>query len=361
MKFLFHIELSHDGKQYHVYITSQKYWNKNLALCDGYTVAEEKAITPILTKLGLAEVTECTYESIDPEKTAETMKAELLAEGLLEDDSFSAFLTDDKLPTTPPPTESEAPPLADADHEIQFIGQPNGSQMDMIALLPVIKKLAPKSILLTLDSAAFEQKCPKLDTVSYLFENEENLTKFFTEIRETLKQEGKDLDKIDIYISDNGDVAFDRIGIQQKMETRHAQAIKHANKSFVQGQKAIASLDRKIEAVTEIVATNEHGQIQRFKVHGTYTDSRGRGKIDIDIERDINQDDIKALLDYKNEEFPNEFTLVGVAYDVTPEFFLHFSIGRYCADQLHVSVLQGLINDLIKTRDGINKPVSRIA
>lgn len=124
--------------------------------------------------------------------------------------------------------------------------------------------------------------------------------------------------------------------------------------------KILASSDRKFDVSVKLHAENERSQIKTFEVRGTYTDSKGRGKIDIDIHKDVNQDDLNAVLAWANEQLENldTFTIKGPAYSIDSSFLQSFSIGRFCIDQLHACALDVYINEFQDRRNSIKRPES---
>ena len=124
--------------------------------------------------------------------------------------------------------------------------------------------------------------------------------------------------------------------------------------------KILTKTDRKFDVSVELHAENERSQIKTFQIRGTYTDSKGRGKVDIDIHKDVNQDDLNAVLAWANEQLENldTFTIEGPAYSIDSSFLQCFSIGRFCVDQLHAGALDTYINEFKSLRAGLKRPQS---
>lgn len=357
MKFFFHVEPNpQDATDLHVAIVSKRFWGINKNLSEDYTVAEGKALNPILAKVRLKQIADCVFDAIGVDRTIDQVKAELIAEGLEENQEFSDFVVKGENPATPILAPSHS--VTSGDLQIEFVGDDKTIQLDMLSILPIVKKTWPEAGLFSVNNDTFARKCESWDDTCYLFQDEARLITFLNQMKQTLTNEKKKLD-IDIHVSEDGDVVFDRIGAQEKIKAKQLQSVAQANKELAKIVQTQTKTDRKFNVEVEIVATNEYNHVKRFKMRGTYTDSQGRGKIDIDLNNDLNQDDIKALLDYKNEEGSNfnDFELEGPAYSVKPDWFQTYSIGKFCIDQLHAGALQVMIDQFQELKDQIKKPI----
>jgi hypothetical protein len=135
--------------------------------------------------------------------------------------------------------------------------------------------------------------------------------------------------------------------------------LKMANVSLSRHIDAISTKDdRKINASVSIEAENEKGEKKTFTVRAVYTDSRGRGMVEMDLDKDLNKDDLKLLLDWMNEQTEelNDYTLKGPAYQVDRFFFRQFAISRFCADQLHACVVDTYLDHFDKIKKNIVMP-----
>lgn len=132
--------------------------------------------------------------------------------------------------------------------------------------------------------------------------------------------------------------------------------------------------ETKVEPIsaTEILASvclvgeTEEGKITRFTVRGKYKKRQQAGflsivdVVDINVEKDLNQEDLKKVLDWVNQCEVDllDYTLEGPAYKATQYHVHNFSIGRVCLDNLHSAVLDKMIKTLQMTREAIQLPKS---
>lgn len=301
----------------------------------------------------------CCYELLEPQHINAIKKI-----------AFDMGWQESDFDPTKLPEKKEDPT---ANLAITYVGKTgNKVRLKQQRLAELFKKHYPTAFIHQIFEDDFLANYSKWDKEIFYIQNEQYLVEFIKQYLEEHDQDNADAkldaNKVaskaywDIYISPDGKVGRDKTTWNNRS---HADMLK-AHKELVQAQtmfqKQVRKDDLKFHVTTEIVCKSSASlKAEKFKIEAVYSDSKSRGVVDLDLNNDLNENNIKAIIDWYNEQIAElaDVEMEGVMYTLKTEHMMSVSIRNFCIHQLHAQAIKNYIDQYQAVYDNFaekNKP-----